>query len=187
MGFPGGSTGKESACSAGDLGLIPGLGRSPGEGQGCPLQYSGLENSVDYTESMGSQRVRHDWATFTSLHFTLSHFIYNVNKYVSYKFLNSFHYLNISAKPLWVKVVQNSNEAFFKKILPLKSFMLNQFYCFFILIQNYLLMLKYAVNDKKIAVYHIPLIWLLNNKYLRQLDFLRGKILIFSIEKMSLK
>ena len=44
--FPGGSTGKESACNAGDLGLIPGLGRSPGEGKGCPLQYSGLENSM---------------------------------------------------------------------------------------------------------------------------------------------
>ena len=48
IGFPGGSTGKESACSAGDLGLIPGLGRSPGEGKGYPLQYSGLENSLDY-------------------------------------------------------------------------------------------------------------------------------------------
>ena len=45
--FPGGSAGKESACSAGDLGLIPGLGSSPGEGNGCPLQYSGLENSMD--------------------------------------------------------------------------------------------------------------------------------------------
>ena len=60
MGFTGGSTGKESACNVGDLGLIPGLGRSPGEGQGYPLQYSGLENSVDYTESMGSQRVGHN-------------------------------------------------------------------------------------------------------------------------------
>ena len=40
MGFPGGSDRKESACSAGDLGLIPGLGRSPGEGKGYPLQYS---------------------------------------------------------------------------------------------------------------------------------------------------
>ena len=40
MGFPGGSAGKESACNAGDLGLIPGLGRSPGEGRGYPLQYS---------------------------------------------------------------------------------------------------------------------------------------------------
>ena len=47
MGFPGGSDGKESAYNAGDLGSIPGLGRSPGEGKGCPVQYSGLENSVD--------------------------------------------------------------------------------------------------------------------------------------------
>ena len=42
--FPGGSDGKESACNAGDLGLIPGLGRTPGGGQGNPLQYSCLEN-----------------------------------------------------------------------------------------------------------------------------------------------
>ena len=47
MGFPCGSAGKESACSVGDLGLIPGLGRSPGEGKGYPLQYSGLENSMN--------------------------------------------------------------------------------------------------------------------------------------------
>ena len=44
MGFPGGSDGKEPACSAGDLGLVPGLGRSPGGGHGNPLQYSCLEN-----------------------------------------------------------------------------------------------------------------------------------------------
>ena len=42
-----GSADKESTCNAGDLGLIPGLGRSPGEGKGYPLQYSGLENSMD--------------------------------------------------------------------------------------------------------------------------------------------
>ena len=48
MGFPGGAAGKESACNAGNLDLIPGLGRSPGEGNGHPLQYSGLENSMDY-------------------------------------------------------------------------------------------------------------------------------------------
>ena len=42
LGLPGGLAGKESACNAGDLGFIPGLGRSPGEGQGYPLQYSGL-------------------------------------------------------------------------------------------------------------------------------------------------
>ena len=47
LGFPCNSAGKESACSAGDLGLIPGLGRSLREGKGYPLQYSGLENSMD--------------------------------------------------------------------------------------------------------------------------------------------
>ena len=47
MGFPGGSDGKASAYNAGDLGLIRGLGRSPGEGYGNPLQYSCLENSMD--------------------------------------------------------------------------------------------------------------------------------------------
>ena len=47
LGFPGGSEGKASACNAGDLGSIPGLGRSPGEGNGNPLQHSCLENSMD--------------------------------------------------------------------------------------------------------------------------------------------
>ena len=46
-GFPDGSDGKASACNAGDLGSIPGLGRSPGEGNGNPLQYSCLENPMD--------------------------------------------------------------------------------------------------------------------------------------------
>ena len=59
LGFPCGLAGKESACNAGDLGLIPGLGRSPGEENGYPVQYSGLENSMDYTVH-GVQRVRHD-------------------------------------------------------------------------------------------------------------------------------
>ena len=45
--FPGGSDGKESACNSGDPGSIPGLGRSPGEGNGNPLQHSCLENSMD--------------------------------------------------------------------------------------------------------------------------------------------
>ena len=47
MGFPCGSAGKESTCSAGDPGSVPGSGRSPGEGNGYPLQYSGLENCMD--------------------------------------------------------------------------------------------------------------------------------------------
>ena len=57
------SVGKESACNAGDPGSIPGSGRSPGEGKGYPLHYSAVENSME--KSMGSQRVRHNWATFT--------------------------------------------------------------------------------------------------------------------------
>ena len=48
MGFPCGSVSKESTCNVGDLGLIPGLGRSPGEGKSYPLQYSCLENSMDW-------------------------------------------------------------------------------------------------------------------------------------------
>ena len=61
----GGSDGKESACNAGESGLIPGLGRSPGEGNGNPLQYI-LARRIPRTEetgrlqSMGSQRVGHD-------------------------------------------------------------------------------------------------------------------------------
>ena len=61
-----GSADKESACNAGDLDLIPRLGRSPGEGKGYPLQYSGLENSMDCMVH-GVEKVRHDWATSTSL------------------------------------------------------------------------------------------------------------------------
>ena len=50
MSFPGGSDSKESAFNAGDQGPIPGLGRSPGEGNGNPLQYSCLENPLAWTE-----------------------------------------------------------------------------------------------------------------------------------------
>ena len=58
LNFPCGSAGKESVCSVGDLGSIPGLERSLGEGKGYPLQYSGLENSMDCIVT-GSQRVGH--------------------------------------------------------------------------------------------------------------------------------
>ena len=61
------SESKESACHVGDLGLTPGLGRSPGEGNGYPPQYSCLENSMDrgawWATVHGLQRVRHDWLT----------------------------------------------------------------------------------------------------------------------------
>ena len=72
--FPGGSNGKESTCNAGDPGLVLGMGRSPGEGNDNPLQYSCLENLMDRGDwratvsckSMGLQRVRHDWTINTS-------------------------------------------------------------------------------------------------------------------------
>ena len=69
LGFPGSSDGKEAACNTEDPGSIPGLGRSSGEGNGHPFQYSCLENSMDreacqensiVREVMGSQSVRHD-------------------------------------------------------------------------------------------------------------------------------
>ena len=69
MGFSRSTVGKESACNAGDPGLIPGLGRSPGEGKGNTLQYSCLENSMDRrawrATVHGVSRVRHNWVTFT--------------------------------------------------------------------------------------------------------------------------
>ena len=67
MVFPPSLVGKESACHAGDLGLIPGLGQSPGEGNGNPLKYSYLENPMDrgawQTIVLGVARVGHDLAT----------------------------------------------------------------------------------------------------------------------------
>ena len=70
--FPGGLDGKESVCNAGDQGSVLGLGRSPGEGNGYPLQYSCLENFMvrggpSEPQPMGSQRARHDWATNISI------------------------------------------------------------------------------------------------------------------------
>ena len=64
-GFPCGSAGKESACNAEDLGLIPGLGRSPGEGKGYPLHYSGLENSMDSIV----HGVTKSWTELSAFHF----------------------------------------------------------------------------------------------------------------------
>ena len=70
LGFPGGSDGEESACNVGDLGLIPGLGRSLGELSGNTLQYSCLEDSMDRDgqATVYGIAVRHDWATNTHAH-----------------------------------------------------------------------------------------------------------------------
>ena len=66
-GFPCGSPGKQSVCNAGDLGSIPGLGRSPGEGKGYPLQYSGLENSMGCIV----YGVSKSWTRLSDFHFPL--------------------------------------------------------------------------------------------------------------------
>ena len=70
-GFPCGSAGKESACNAGDLGSIPGLGRSPGERKGHPFQYSGLENSMDcIVHGVAKSQKRLSNFHFISLHYS---------------------------------------------------------------------------------------------------------------------
>ena len=71
LGFPGSSAGKESTCNAGDLGAIPGFERSPGEGNGYPLQYSGLENSMDYIVP-GVVKSWTQWSNFGFLHCSVS-------------------------------------------------------------------------------------------------------------------
>ena len=64
-----GSDGKESACNVGDLGLIPGLGRSPGEGNGNPLQYSCLENPMDRGAWQDTDyRITKSWTQLSNLH-----------------------------------------------------------------------------------------------------------------------
>ena len=65
VGFPGGSAGKESACNVDDLGSIPGFGRSPGEGKVYPIQYSGLENSMDCIV----HGVTKSWTRLSDFHF----------------------------------------------------------------------------------------------------------------------
>ena len=66
--FPGGSAGTESACNVGDLGSIPGLGRSAGEGNGYLLQYSGQENSMDCMV----HGVTKSWTGLSDFHFHLA-------------------------------------------------------------------------------------------------------------------
>ena len=96
LGFTGGSDGKESACSARDPSLIPGLGRYPGEGNGNPLQYFCLGNSMHrgawqsmrlQRQSTGSQRVGHDWVTNTFI-FTKTDHASEVSRAISNWFLS---------------------------------------------------------------------------------------------------
>ena len=83
LGFSCSSAGKESTCNAGDLGSIPGLGRSPGEGKGYPLQYSGLENSMDcIVHGVAKSRTR----------------------------LSNFHLTTFIKDPLWARCLMDSSD-----------------------------------------------------------------------------
>ena len=87
LGLPCGSAGKESACNEGDLGSIPGLGRGPGEGQGYPLQYSGLENSTDCTvHGVTKSRTQLNNFHFTSCikQITNKDLVYSIGNYTQY-------------------------------------------------------------------------------------------------------
>ena len=89
--FPCGSAGKESACNARDLGLIPGLGRSPGKGKGYPLQCSGLENSMDcivhgvaksWTQLSDFQKKKCVYVTLKFIFFMVKkHKVYHLNQF----------------------------------------------------------------------------------------------------------
>ena len=81
LGFPGGSAGTESACIVGDLGLISGLGGSPGEGKGYPLQYSELENSMDCIV----HRVAKSWTKLRDFTFTFSLTFCDIESLVFFK------------------------------------------------------------------------------------------------------
>ena len=75
MGFPGGSDSKQSACNAGDLGSIRGLGRSPGEGNGYPLQYSCLENSMNRGAGRATDGVSKSRTRLSNQHFPCRRFM----------------------------------------------------------------------------------------------------------------
>ena len=94
-GFPCGSADRESACNAGDLGSVPGLGRSTGEGKGYPHQYSGLENSMD--SFMGLQRVGHNWVTFT-----FTSWLYKD----LYKFWHDGNFMGLILVCLYLKIIR---------------------------------------------------------------------------------
>ena len=94
-GFPCGSGGKEICLQWGRPGFHPwvSLGRSPGGGKSYTLQYSGLENSMDCIQSMWSQRVGHDWVTYTHIHTILHSGCINLHSHKECKgfpFLHTF-------------------------------------------------------------------------------------------------
>ena len=89
LGFPCGSSDKESTCNVGDLGSIPGLGRSPREGKGYPLQYSGLENSMDHSPWDHKESDMTEWHSLTFI-------------MVLFSFLRKVVLFSIMAAPVYI-------------------------------------------------------------------------------------
>ena len=99
LGLPCGLAGKESACSVGDLGSIPGLERFPGEGKGYPLQCSALENSMDFTV----HGIAKSWTRLSDFHFTYIQSgtqcwdtLRNQTKYLLLLFVLNYFYFKIN-------------------------------------------------------------------------------------------
>ena len=107
MGFPGGSNGKEFTCNVGDLGLIPGLGRSPGEGNGYPLQYSCLENSMDRGAWQATVHGAAELDTTEQLSLSLSFtsFQYTIHSWIILlKLLSSWRYTLLLTKGTYTSI-----------------------------------------------------------------------------------
>ena len=125
LGFPGDSDGKESACDAGDLGLISGLGQSPGEGNGNPLQYSRLENSMNRVawqatvQGVKKSQLLEDWATNT---FTFTSFMWGCDSWT----VKKAEHRRSDAFKLWCWrrlsrvpwTARSSNQSILKEINP---------------------------------------------------------------------
>ena len=112
--FPCGSAGEESACSVGDLGSIPGLGRSPGDGKCYPLQYSGLENPMDCTVHW----VENSWTRLHDFHF---HFVVYLASCCAQN-LQEFRHVSFgAAKPAFCNEMQSQSEAGTIFCLPVRG------------------------------------------------------------------
>ena len=117
LGFPCRLAGKQSVCNAGDLGSIPGLGRSPGEGKGYPLQYSGLENSMDSIDhGVAKHRTQlRDFHNVGILRFsasfiknTILSYLYPCQNLIDHKYKGLFMDSQLTSVDLWSLSHQHS-------------------------------------------------------------------------------